>query len=172
MAIKSADGRSALTPSFAPFERDFLELTSEIVWSTVTTVDRLGRPRSRVLHPIWQVRDGRPAGWIVTGKTPIKAAHLAANPHVACAYWSPAQHTVTVDCLASWTEDAATKREVWDLFMTTPPPLGYDLTAFGMGGPESPAFTALRLDPYRVQIMRFTGWAGGLTPRLWRAEGP
>jgi len=158
-----------MTEPFAAFENDFLQLTREIVWCTVTTVDAKGRPRSRVLHPIWQVVDGLPVGWIVTGKTPIKAGHLAANPHVACSYWSPAQNTVYADCVASWVEDPQVKQQVWDLFMTTPPPVGYDLTAFGPAGPQSPAFTPLRLDPWRVQILRFSGWDGNLTPSLWRA---
>lgn len=73
-----------------------------------------------------------------------------------------------IDCVARWVEDTATKRQVWDLFMTTPPPLGYDLRAFGVPGPDSPAFTPLRLDPWRVQVLRFTGF--GNRPRMWRAD--
>ncbi len=160
-----------MAESFAAYAEQFLQYTGEIVWCTATTVDAKGRPRSRILHPIWQVIDDRPVGWIVTGKTPIKAGHLAANPHLACSYWSPAQHTVAIDCLASWVEDTATKRHIFDLFMNTPPPLGYDLRDFGAAGPESPTFTPLRLDPWRVQMTRFDGWLGDRTPRIWRAEG-
>lgn len=158
-----------MAESFAPFEEEFLRFTSEIVWCTVTTVDGKGRPRSRVLHPIWQVIDSLPVGWIVTGKTPIKAGHLATNPHLACSYWSPAQNLVYIDCVATWEEDIARKQFVWDLFMNTPPPLGYDLSAFGSDGPAASNFTPLRLDPWRVQILRFEGWAEKLTPRMWRA---
>lgn len=157
--------------SFAPFQEDFLAFTSEIVWCTVTTVDPQGRPRSRVLHPIFEVRDGLPFGWVMTGQTPVKTAHLTANPHVACSYWSPAQHTVAIDCVASWVDDLPTKRQVWDLFATTPPPLGYDPDAFGvLGGPENPLFTPLKLDPWRVAILRFAGWDQEIAPRVWRAE--
>ena len=157
-----------MAASFAEFEQDFLQFTSEIVWCTVTTVDPQGRPRSRILHPLWQMIDGLPVGWVFTNKSPLKARHLAANPHVACSYWSPAQNTVMIDCVADWVEDAATKRQIWDLFMTTPPPLGYDLRAFGVPGPDSPAFTPLRLDPWRVQVLRFAGF--GNRPRMWRAD--
>ncbi|MFN8540721.1 MAG: pyridoxamine 5'-phosphate oxidase family protein [Thermomicrobiales bacterium] len=129
-----------MTAPFAPFAADFLHLTGEIVWCTATTVDAKGRPRSRILHPIWQVRDDQPVGWVVTGQTPIKTRHLAANPHLACSYWSPAQHTVMIDCVASWIEDAATKRHVFDLFMTTPPPLGYDLSVSGPPDRERHSF--------------------------------
>lgn len=156
--------------SFAAFEEDFLRFTAEIVWCTVTMVDTRGRPRSRMLRPIFQLRDGRPVGWVVTSKTPVKAAHLAANPHVACSYWNPSQNTIFIDCVASWVEDEAGKRHVWDLFMTTPPPLGYDLSGYGAAGPYSPLFNPLRLDPWRVGILRGEEFPGNFTPRLWRAE--
>jgi hypothetical protein len=157
--------------SFAPFAADFLEFTSEIVWCTATTVDAAGRPRSRILHPIFQVRDGLPAGWVMTSRTPVKTAHLAANPHVAISYWSPAQHTVTIDCVASWVDDPGAKRDVWDLFTSTPEPLGYNPDPMGtLGGAASPHFTPLRFDPWRVAILRFEGWDKGIAPRVWRAE--
>ncbi len=53
------------------------------------------RPRSRILHPIWEVRVETPVGWVDTGRPPVKTTHLA------CMYWSPAQNTVSIDCLAS-----------------------------------------------------------------------
>jgi general stress protein 26 len=158
-----------MAESFASFEEEFLRFTSEIVWCTVTTVDAKGRPRSRVLHPIWQVIDGLPVGWVVTSKTPVKAGHLAGNPHLACSYWSPAQNTVAIDCVASWVEDQAGKQHVWDLFMTTPPPLGYDLSGYGPEGLRNALFNPLRLDPWRVQIQRFEGWGEIRVPQIWRA---
>lgn len=47
----------------AEIEGDFLRITADVVWCTVATVDRRGRPRTRILHPIWEVVDGRPVGW-------------------------------------------------------------------------------------------------------------
>ena len=158
-----------MTKSFESFEADFLRLTADIVHCTVTTVDAQGRPRSRILHPIFEVRDGLPVGWVATNRTPIKVAHLAGNPHVACSYWNPAQNTVMVDCVASWVEDLETKRHVYDLFNTTPPPLGYDLS--DLGSAENDLFTPLRLEPWRVQIMVFEGWdEKSLKPRTWRRD--
>lgn len=159
------------TDTFAGFAEEFLRFTGEIVWCSVATVDAKGRPRSRVLHPIREVVEGRPVGWAVTGKTPVKTAHLAGHPYVSCSYWSPAQNTVAADCRATWVDEDAAKRHVWDLFGSTPPPLGYDLSGFGAEGPGSPHFTPLQLDPWRVQILRFEGWGGNLTPRVWRAAG-
>jgi hypothetical protein len=38
-------------------------------WCNAATVDRKDRPRSRVLHPIWEVIDTYPIGWIATGNS-------------------------------------------------------------------------------------------------------
>ena len=32
----------------------FVKMAHEIVWCNVATIDKKGRPRSRVLHPIWE----------------------------------------------------------------------------------------------------------------------
>lgn len=151
--------------SFDAIADDFLRFAHEIIWCTLTTVDADGRPRSRILHPIWEVIDGRPVGWIATGRTPIKVQHLAANPIVAFSYWSPAQHVVQGEARATWVDDPSTKQRIWDLFASTPFPLGYDLRAFAPDGPTSPAFTPLRLDPDRVQVLDGANFPTNFTPR-------
>jgi hypothetical protein len=167
---------AAAGSSPVPFEEireDFLRYTAEIVLCTVTTVDPQGRPRSRILHPIFTVRDDRPIGWVLTAPTPVKARHLAANPHVACSYWSPAQNIVYVDCVATWVTEQAEKGDVYELFRTTPPPLGYGeagLAGFGSEGSHSALFTPLRLDRRRIQVMAGKEYPlGNLVPRMWRA---
>jgi pyridoxine/pyridoxamine 5'-phosphate oxidase len=95
------------------------------VFCTVATVDARGRPRSRILHPIFVVEDRRPVGWALTGRSPLKTRHLAANPHVSCSYWSPSHDTVFADCVAEWVEDEAEKERVWHVFHDTPMPLGW-----------------------------------------------
>ena len=61
----------------------FVEMAHRIVWATVATVDGRGRPRGRILHPYW-VWDGPSlVGWIATGPTPVKRAHLEASPFVS-----------------------------------------------------------------------------------------
>ena len=121
---------------FEMLEADFLRFTTDIVYCTVTTVDPAGRPRSRVMHPILEVVDGQPRGWAVTDRTPLKERHLAANPPVACFYWSPAQNTVAIDCTAEWVEDEAVLREVWDIFASRSHPAGAICR-----GTATPAFT-------------------------------
>jgi general stress protein 26 len=160
--------------AFADIEQDFLRFTADIVYCTVTTVDAQGRPRSRVMHPIFEVVDGEPMGWAVTDRSPVKTRHLAANPHVACSYWSPAQNTVAVDCVATWVDDIAGKQHVWDLFRLTPPPLGWgDLSAYQPGGITHPLFQPLQLRPWRIQVLRADQVArGDFHPRSWQAGEP
>jgi hypothetical protein len=47
---------------FDAIEEEFASRTRRIVWCTVATVDEKGRPRTRILHPIWEGT----AGWIAT----------------------------------------------------------------------------------------------------------
>ncbi|MGH8932854.1 MAG: pyridoxamine 5'-phosphate oxidase family protein [Egibacteraceae bacterium] len=159
-----------------PFEEireDFLRFTAAIVLCTVTTVDERSRPRSRMLHPIFTERDGRPVGWVLTAPTALKVRHLAHSPYVACSYWSPAQNVVYADCIATWVADQDEKDAVYDLFLTTPPPLGYGdegMAGFGPDGPRSALFTPLRLDPWRIQVLRGEEYPmGNMVPKKWRA---
>ena len=77
--------------SFGEIEKEFMERISRIVWCTVTTIDRKGRPRARILHPVWEGS----TGWIATGRDSFKAKHLAQNPHVSLSYWDPQQRGST-----------------------------------------------------------------------------
>jgi hypothetical protein len=160
--------------AFAELAEDFLRITAATVFCTATTVDARQRPRGRMLHPIFIVRDGRPLGWALTGRTPLKTRHLAANPHMSCAYWMPSHDTVFVDCVAVWVEAASEKLEVWELFRGTPPPLGYGSEGLAGYGPDQwrgPQFTPLRLEPWRVQVMNGAEYPyGRLTGRVWRDE--
>jgi hypothetical protein len=48
----------------------FVEMDHQIVWCSVATVDRAGRPRSRVLHPIWVWSEEALTGWVATMPIP------------------------------------------------------------------------------------------------------
>jgi general stress protein 26 len=160
--------------TFADIQQDFLRFTAEIVYCTVTTVDPRGRPRSRVMHPIFEVVQEQPMGWAITNRSPVKTRHLAANPHVSCAYWSPAHNAVYVDCVANWVDDMAGKQYVWDLFRSTPAPLGWgDLSAYQPEGIGHPLFEPLRLSPWRIQVLRAEQMIGGdFHPRTWLRPSP
>lgn len=132
----------------------FVEMAHRIVWCSAATVDAEGRPRSRVLHPIWEWDGSTLTGWIATGATPIKRAHLAAHPFLSCNYWAPTQDTCVAECRAEWCPDPEVRRQVWDRFANGPEPVGYDPSIIpGWDSPESDAFAALRLEPWRVRVM-------------------
>jgi hypothetical protein len=159
---------------FSEIEDDFLRITAATVFCVASTVDQQGRPRGRMLHPIFVARDGRPLGWALTGRTALKTRHLAANPHMSCAYWTPSHDTVFADCAATWVDDEAEKEEVWELFLTTPVPLGWGpegMAGYGSQRWRDPLFTPLRLQPWRVQVMRGEEYpTGELSGRVWRAQ--
>lgn len=61
----------------------FVEMAHRIVWASAATVGPDDRPRSRVLHPIWEWDGKALTGWIATGPTPLKQAHLEHSPFVS-----------------------------------------------------------------------------------------
>jgi hypothetical protein len=63
----------------------FVAVAHRVVWCNLATVDRRGRPRSRLVHPIWERTGDGLTGWIASRPTPLRRAHLAATPFVSCA---------------------------------------------------------------------------------------
>ncbi|HYD09413.1 MAG TPA: pyridoxamine 5'-phosphate oxidase family protein, partial [Acidimicrobiales bacterium] len=80
----------------------FVEIAHRIVWVGVATVDTAGRPRTRVLHPVWEWDGEQLVGWIATDPTSLKAKHLARQPRVSMTYWDAQHDHVTADCETSW----------------------------------------------------------------------
>ena len=131
----------------------FVEMAHRIVWSSVATVDAHGRPRFRILHPVWQWAGHQLIGWIGTSPTPTKRAHLEASPYVSVSYWSPSHDTCVADCRAALVVDDETRIMVWNLFVNAPPPVGYDPAIVpAWGSPTSAAFAVLRLEPWRLRV--------------------
>ena len=128
-------------------------MAHRIVWATVATVNSHGRPRSRILHPIWQWDGERLTGWIATSPTPTKRAHLTASPYVSVNYWEPTHDTCAAECRATLVFDLETRQRVWDLFRNGPPPVGYDPAIVpAWTSPAADAFAALRLEPWRLRV--------------------
>ncbi|MPY93790.1 MAG: pyridoxamine 5'-phosphate oxidase family protein [Acidimicrobiia bacterium] len=149
----------------------FVEMAHRIVWASVATVDRHGRPRSRVLHPIWQWDGTSLVGWVAT--QPTRRAHLAQTSNVSCNYWAPAHDTCLAECRAELVFDEPTRAAVWDLFANGPEPVGYDPAIIpGWDDPSSPGFVALRLDPWRLRVMPGSVMLSGSGEVLtWAAPG-
>lgn len=148
----------------------FVDMAHQIVWASVATVDAKGRPRSRVLHPIWEWDGKDLVGWVGTGPTPTKRAHLDASPFVSANYWGPSQDTCVAECAASWHFDDDTCTRVWNLLLNGPEPVGYDPSIIpGWEQPTDEAFAALRLDPWRLRVFPGTVLMGqGGDVLTWR----
>jgi hypothetical protein len=148
-------------------QKDFVDRAHRIVWCTVATVGPDNRPRSRILHPVWELGDEL-TGWIVTRATPVKVRHLAYSPYVSCSYWEPGHEVAVADCHAEWVDDPATRQRVWELYRDAPPPLGYDFWSVFPDGPaagESPSL--LRLTPYRLRLSDVDTLSGRREPLAW-----
>jgi hypothetical protein len=145
--------------SFAEIEAEFIERVHRLVWCNVATVDRRGRPRSRILHPIWEGA----TGWVATRRPTLKAQHLARNPFVSLAYVTDLAKPVYVDCQASWEESLTEKQRIWALLLAAPPPLGYDPAPL-FGSPDRDDFGLLKLTPWRIELADLPG-----SRRVWSA---
>ncbi len=163
--------QAALMSDLATVAPAFVDMAHRIVWCTVATVDPSGRPRTRVLHPIWEHGPDGLTGWIATSPLSPKAKDLAAHPTVSLTYWAPNQDTCTADCDAEWTNDLESKRAGWDRFANAPAPVGYNPKIIpGWSAPEADAFGILRLTPRWLRVfpgtVLMTGQGQVLT---WRA---
>lgn len=147
-------------------QKEFIERAHRIVWCTVATVGPDNRPRSRILHPIWEL-DDQLTGWIVTRATPVKVRHLSYSPYLSCSYWEPGHEVAVADCEAEWVTDAATRQRVWELYRDAPAPLGYDFWTVFPAGPAGESPSLLRLAPYRLRLADVETLSGRKEPRVW-----
>jgi hypothetical protein len=150
----------------------FVELAHRIVWCSAASVDSRGRPFTRILHPIWLWDGTRLEGWIATGPTKLKRTHLEKSPNLSLSYWTPTHDTAQAECRAEWKLDDATRTEVWNRFKNAPAPVGYDPAIIPpwSGGPTSPAFGALYLEPWRLRVLPGTVMTSGSgAPLTWRS---
>ena len=127
-------------------QKEFMDRAHRIVWCTVATVGPDLRPRSRILHPVWELVDDELTGWIVTRATPVKVRHLEFSPHLSCSYWEPGHEVAIADCQVEWIADVATRQRVWELYRDSPAPLGYDFWSVFPDGP-APRHGASRPGP-------------------------
>ena len=147
-------------------QKEFVDKAHRIVWCTVATVGPDNRPRTRILHPLWEL-DTELVGWIVTRATPVKVRHLAYSPYLSCSYWEPAQEVAVADCHAEWVDDVATRQRVWELYRDAPAPLGYDFWSVFPEGPAGESPSLLRLSPYRLRLADVETLSGRKQPLAW-----
>ncbi len=135
--------------SFAEIEREFNARVNKIIWCVLATVDRQGRPRSRIIHPNWEGQ----IGWMPTRATSHKIKHLQANPYVSIAYADSAR-PVYIDCKAEWITDFDVKRHAWDYIASIPTPVGYDPVPI-YKSVDDPGFGLYMLTPWRIEVPAF-----------------
>lgn len=146
--------------SFEEMQSEFMARAQRSVYCNVATVDPKGRPRSRVMHLIW---DG-PIGWVITWPESHKAKHLANNPHVSIAYISEPLKPVYVECTAAWVTEPAEKLRIWELHKTIPPPLGFDPEPH-YGSIDHKFYGLLQFIPWRVELAEL-----GMESLIWRPD--
>jgi hypothetical protein len=153
---------------------DFVEMAHRIVWCSAATVDRLARPRSRVLHPIWEWDGSSLVGWIATSPTALKKAHLDAHPFMSLNYWSPNQDNCTAECRAQLDFNLAARRRIWTLFEQAAAPVGYDPSIIpAWTSADADSFAIIRLDPWRLRVLPHTVLTGqGGSVLVWREQRP
>ncbi len=124
-------------------------ILERIVWATVATVGPDGRPRTRLMHPVWFWDAATPYALVSTRPTPLKRAHVAAQPAISCHYWDPQHDTVTVDARAEWVPDAD-RADVWARIHAVAEPVGFDPAMIWPDGPTSPECAFLRFEAHRI----------------------
>jgi len=134
--------------SFAEIEPAFTERIQRMVWCNMATIDRRDRPRSRIVHPLWE----GPTGGMTTRRNRHKAKHLAHTPVVSVAYIADVARPVYVDCKTEWIEDLDQKHHVWKLCLETAPPLGFDPAPI-YECVDHPDFAVLKLIPWRIELV-------------------
>jgi hypothetical protein len=145
--------------TFAELEQEFMDRVNRVVWCSLATIDRQNRPRSRVVHPVWEGA----VGWLTTRRATLKTKHLALNPHISLAYVTEITKPVYVDCQVEWVEDMAERRRVCDFIKAQSAPMGFDAEAIFLPI-DHPNFGLLRLIPWRVEVANIPG-----TLQVWHA---
>ena len=148
------------THQFEDIQPEFMNRVQQAVYCNVATVDLKLRPRSRVMHLVW---DG-PTGWVITSPGSYKRQHLVKNPYVSLAYISNPMKPVYADCKAGWINEPDEKHRIWRLHQTLPPPLGFDPTPH-YGTIQHEHFGLLSFTPWRIELAEL-----GSESLIWRPD--
>lgn len=151
--------------TFAEIEHEFIHRVHGMVWCNVATIDERSRPRSRLLHTIWEGS----TGWLATRRHSPKARDLDRNHAVSLAYVADVVRPVYVDGDAHWADDLEARRHVWDLFLAAPAPLGYDPAPI-YGSVDATDFGVLRITPRRIELGDVSGT--GERRLVWLRDAP
>ena len=87
--------------TFSAMQTEFLERVQEAIYCNLATIDLKGRPRSRIVHPVWEGS----VGWIISWPVTPKFKQIERNPHVSLAYIHDINKPVYVEGTAEWIMD-------------------------------------------------------------------
>ena len=82
--------------TFAELEQEFMDRVQRVVWCSMATISAEDRPRSRLVHPVWEGT----TGWLTTRRQTLKVRHIEGNPFVSFGYVTEITKPVYVDCRA------------------------------------------------------------------------
>ncbi len=144
---------------------DFVAVAHRIIWCTLATVDAHERPRSRVVHPVWELTPDGPVARVATRATAAKRAHIAHSPFASLSYWDATHDVAVAECAAAWDPDPD-----WTAFSRLPSPVGFDPATVFDGGLAHPQASVLVLRPWRLRWARAADLAAGRPHAIWRPE--
>src|SRR5690349_18227175 len=139
---------------------EFVSIAHGVVWATVASLDAQGRPRSRVVHPVWTLDERGLRGWIGTRPTSLVRRHLQHAAFLSVSYWSGAHDVAVAECRARYVDDDAGRHEAWQALRSAPEPAGYDPATI-WPGPLDEGFAAVALDPWLLRWARAADLARG-----------
>jgi general stress protein 26 len=144
---------------------EFMARLQQAIYCNMATIDQQDRPRSRMMHPIWELAANNPTGWVISWPQTHKAKHLARNPYVSLAYIHDKTKPVYVDCHAEWVTDVDEQGRIWELHKQIPPPLGFDPEPH-FGSITHQHYGLLKFTPWRIELGHLYGEA-----LIWRPGG-
>ena len=159
-----------MTSSFSEIQEEFIGRVHKMVWCSVATLDTQNRPRSRIMHTMWESSTCHDCtGWALSRRHALKAKHLAHSSYVSLAYISDLTTPVYVDCNAEWEDTSSEKKRIWNLFASAPPPLGFDpATIFKTA--DNPEYGLLKFTPWRIELADIN--SGLNQPKVWKKSNP
>jgi general stress protein 26 len=138
------------------FFRDVEAAAKKAIWCALATVHN-NEARVRMVHPTWE----GDILWIATGSNSAKAREIQHNGAVDIQFQVAPDDFVhlLVRGNASVLTDQPTKDRIWHV-------MDYDLAQFWPGGPTSPDYCVIKVQPERVELSRMFGT---MNKRVWRA---
>ena len=138
------------------FFRDVEAAAKKAIWCALATVAD-NQARVRMVHPTWE----GDVLWIATGPNTAKAREIQENGSVDIQFQVAPDDFVhlMVRGTASILTDQPTKDRIWDV-------MDYDLAQFWPGGPTSPDYCVVKVQPARVELSLMFGT---MNKRVWKA---